>query len=81
MAWNRAANNRRELHVALSADDGRTWGESFLAVRGSATYPFVLEPKPGELWIGYMDAHTGWGNSPRARHFKVPAATIAKAAL
>jgi lysophospholipase L1-like esterase len=71
MAWNRAKGGRTRLHLALSADDGKTWTPSFIAVRGSTTYPFVLEAKPGELWVGYMDAHAGWGTSPRARHFKV----------
>lgn len=71
MVWNPAAHQRRQLHLSLSSDEGRTWSTSFAAVRGSTTYPFVLEAKPGELWVGYMDAHGGWGTDPRARHFKV----------
>ena len=71
MAWNPAAQQRRQLHLALSDDEGRTWSPSFAAVRGSTTYPYVLEARPGELWVGYMDAHGGWGTDPRARHFKV----------
>lgn len=71
MAWNPAEHQRRQLHLSLSSDEGRTWSPSFTAVRGSTTYPYVLEAKPGELWVGYMDAHGGWGTNPRARHFKV----------
>ncbi len=71
MAWNRAEGGRTRLHLALSDDDGKTWTTSFIAVRGSTTYPFVLEAQPGELWVGYMDAHAGWGTSPRARHIKI----------
>jgi lysophospholipase L1-like esterase len=71
MAWNPAAHQRRQLHLSLSSDEGRTWSPSFAAVRGSTTYPYILEAKPGELWVGYMDAHGGWGTDPRARHFKV----------
>jgi lysophospholipase L1-like esterase len=71
MAWNPAVHQRRQLHLSLSEDEGHTWSPSFAAVRGSATYPYILEAKPGELWVGYMDAHSGWGTDPRARHFKV----------
>lgn len=71
MAWNPAVHQRRQLHLALSEDEGRTWSPSFTAVRGSTTYPYILEAKPGELWVGYMDAHGGWGTDPRARHIKV----------
>lgn len=76
MAWNPAVHQRRQLHLALSDDDGQTWTPSFNAVRGSTTYPYILEAKPGELWVGYMDAHGGWGNDPRARHIKVSVQTI-----
>ncbi len=76
MAWNPSAHQRRQLHLALSDNDGHTWTPSFQAVRGSATYPYILEAKPGELWIGYMDAHGGWGHDPRARHIKVMAQDI-----
>lgn len=80
MAWNRAEGGRRLLHLALSGDDGKTWTPSFIAVRGSTTYPFVLEAKPGELWVGYMDSHAGWGTSPRARHFKIEEKLLLEAA-
>lgn len=80
MAWNRASGGRSRLHLALSDDEGKTWTPSLVAVRGSTTYPFLLEAKPGELWVGYMDAHAGWGTTPRARHFKIAGQAILDAA-
>lgn len=71
MAWNPYTHQRRQLHLALSDDDGLTWSPSLAVVRGSATYPFLLEVESGELWVGYMDAHGGWGKDPRARHLKL----------
>lgn len=76
MAWNPSAHQRRQLHLSLSDDDGHTWSPSLVVVRGSTTYPYILEAKTGELWVGYMDAHGGWGNDPRARHIKVAEQTI-----
>jgi lysophospholipase L1-like esterase len=75
MAWNRVQGGRNLLYLALSDDEAKTWCSPFVAVRGSATYPFILEPEPGELWVGYMDAHTGW-NTPRARHIRISEKTI-----
>jgi len=71
MAWNPSAAQRRELHVALSSNEGQTWTPSTVIARGYASYPFVLENQPGELWIGFMDSHAGWGTTPRARHLKI----------
>ena len=71
LAWNPTNGNRRELHLSLSEDEGRAWSPSLIAVRGSATYAYILEAKPGELWVGYMDCHGGWGTTPRARHLKI----------
>ena len=71
LAWNPSASQRRELHLAFSSDEGQTWTPSTVIARGYATYPFILENKPGELWIGFMDSHAGWGTTPRARHLKV----------
>jgi len=72
LVWNPKRTGRRELHVTLSADDGRTWGPSLVVAKGSqVTYPFVMEYRPGELWIGIMDVHGGWGKAPRARHVKL----------
>ena len=73
LAWNPIGCGRSELHVAISADDGRTWGPSAVLARGrQVTYPFVLEDRPGEFWIGYHDVHTsrGW-NAPHARLLRV----------
>jgi lysophospholipase L1-like esterase len=71
MVWNKKAKNRRELYVAVSADEGSTWSPPVPVARGkSTTYPFVIEGAPGELWIGYHDVPKGW-NFPRARHLKI----------
>lgn len=72
MVWN--PFNRRQLHLAFSSDDGESWEPSTAIARGSATYPFAHEQQPGELWIGFIDPHQGWGSTPRARHLKIPVA-------
>lgn len=69
LAWN--PDRRSELRVAFSSDEGKTWESSTILARGSACYPFLLENSPGELWLGFMDAHQGWGTTPRARHLKI----------
>jgi len=73
LAWNPTGCGRSELHLAISADDGRTWGPSVALAKGrQVTYPFVLEDQPGEFWIGYHDVHTsrGW-NAPHARLLRI----------
>jgi lysophospholipase L1-like esterase/predicted neuraminidase len=73
LVWNRTDKGRAELHLALSADEGKTWTPSLNVARGSpggATYPFVIEIDPGELWIGYHNVPKGW-NFPRARHLRL----------
>jgi lysophospholipase L1-like esterase len=71
LAWNPPSAGRHQLHVALSSDEGATWSPSVTLAKGSqVTYPFLLEPKPGELWLGYMDVEKGWATAPRARHLK-----------
>jgi len=70
LGWNPAT--RKELHVAFSSDEGHSWTPSVAVVRGTGTYGFLLEHTPGELWIGFMDSHNGWGTTPRARHLKIP---------
>ena len=73
LAWNPTGCGRSELHLAISSDDGRTWGPSVaLAMGQQVTYPFVLETQPGQFWIGYHDVHRprGW-NTPRARLIRV----------
>jgi lysophospholipase L1-like esterase len=69
LAWN--PDSRRELCLALSKDEGQTWTDSVVVARGSTTYPFILENEPGELWVGFIDPHNGWGTTPRARHLKI----------
>lgn len=76
LAWNPAAAGRRELHLALSSDEGKTWSPSTVLARGSVTYPFVMENQPGDLWVGFIDPHAGWGVAPRARHLKIALADL-----
>ena len=58
-------NSRAELSIAFSSDEAKTWskpvvvsarrlnpGEEYHAARQS--YPYVLERRPGELWITTM---------------------------
>ena len=58
-------NSRAELSIAFSSDEAKTWskpvvvsqrelqpGEEYYAARQS--YPYVLERRPGELWITTM---------------------------
>lgn len=78
MVWN--PFSRRQLHLAFSSDDGESWGPPASVARGYATYPFVQEHRPGELWIGFIDAHQGWGTTPRARHLKIPVEPFRKTA-
>lgn len=77
LAWNRSEGGRSKLHVALSNDDGQSWSDSTVVARGSACYPFVLENRPGEIWVGFIDPHDGWGTTPRARHLKIAIADLA----
>lgn len=72
LVWNQRSKARRELQLALSADDGKSWSPSVPLVRGkSVTYPYVIEgPSDGDLWIGYHDVANGW-NTPRARQLRV----------
>jgi lysophospholipase L1-like esterase len=73
LVWNRTDKSRTELHLSLSGDEGKTWTPSMNVAQGTpggATYPFVIEIEPGELWIGYHNVPKGW-NFPRARHLRV----------
>ena len=72
MAWNPREGGRKVLQVAHSADEGRTWSAPVVIVRGSATYPFLMEARSGDVWLGFIDAHAGWGTSPRAHHVRIP---------
>ncbi len=69
LAWN--PDGRKELSLAFSQDEGHTWTDSVVVARGLATYPFILENQPGELWVGFIDPHDGWGTTPRAMHLKI----------
>jgi hypothetical protein len=45
---------REELSIAVSEDDGHTWAKPLVLARqvgGQLSYPFLLERRPGELWI------------------------------
>jgi hypothetical protein len=45
---------RLELSLAFSEDDGKTWTSPVVIVRassGEVCYPYILERKPGQLWI------------------------------
>ena len=45
---------REELSIAISEDDAQTWSRPLVIARqvgGQLSYPFVLERRPGELWI------------------------------
>jgi hypothetical protein len=67
------------LHLSLSGDEGKTWTPSMNVAQGTpggATYPFVIEIEPGELWIGYHNVPKGW-NFPRARHLRVSVGEVA----
>lgn len=78
LAWN--PDSRRELCLAFSKDEGRTWTDSVVVARGSVTYPFLLENQPGELWVGFIDPHNGWGTTPKARHLKIAVEDVRAAA-
>ena len=62
----RTSNNRQELSIAFSEDDGKTWSkpEIIATVTPDATgaypkkypeseisYPYVFERRPGEIWL------------------------------
>ena len=45
---------RKELSIALSEDDGRTWTPPEVLMRHPSqgiAYPFILERRPGLLWV------------------------------
>jgi len=56
---------REELSIAFSEDDGVNWTKPIIIARqkgGQLSYPFVLERRPGELWVipGFAFDKPGW---------------------
>ncbi len=46
--------HREELSIIFSDDDGKTWTKPVVLARqpgGQLSYPFLMERRPGELWI------------------------------
>ena len=66
LVWNNTMNttkSRSALSIALSEDDGETWSEPVIAVSGEqVSYPYISEPTPGQLLIGFNDVKSGWQN-------------------
>lgn len=70
------SNNRQELSIAFSEDDGKTWSEPVVIAtvppdargvypRKEVSYPYVFERRPGEIWL------TAWrGAGLRVRLFE-----------
>ena len=58
--------HRDELSIAFSDDDGRTWTKPVVIARDTdhhgMAYPFVLERRPGEIWVT-----TRYPSEPRVR--------------
>ena len=51
------SNHRLELSIMFSDDDGKTWTGPVVFARvkkGVIAYPYLFEPRPGELWITTM---------------------------
>lgn len=48
-----ASWHRDELSLAFSSDDGRTWSEPKIILRGEglASYPSAFERREGEIWV------------------------------
>lgn len=54
-----SAGSREELSLAFSGDDGATWTKPVVVAasygpRNRVSYPYLFEPRPGELWITTM---------------------------
>jgi hypothetical protein len=52
-----ASWQRSELSIAFSSDDGKTWTTPTVIARqtgGRLAYPYLLERRPGLLWITTM---------------------------
>lgn len=56
-----AINHRWEMSIAFSEDDAETWSKPVVFARATEvmrrrdiSYPYLFEPRPGELWITSM---------------------------
>lgn len=52
-----ASNQRSELSIAFSSDDGKTWSPPAVLVRAQkkdTSYPYLFELNPGEIWVTTM---------------------------
>jgi hypothetical protein len=56
------SNNRQELSIAFSEDEGKTWSDPVVVAtvlpdangaypRKEVSYPYVFERRPGEIWL------------------------------
>lgn len=73
LVWNRlyldgtqTKQQRTELSLALSADDGLTWGKPVVVATNAdgnvnnanrVAYPYLFEPQPGVVWITSMQGN------------------------
>jgi len=50
-----ASRHREELSIAFSEDEGQSWTQPDVFVRGERVcYPQIWERRPGEIWISYV---------------------------
>ena len=50
-----ASRHREELSIAFSEDEGQSWTQADVFVRGERVcYPQIWERRPGEIWISYV---------------------------
>jgi hypothetical protein len=79
LVWNRlyldgtkVRQERTELSLALSDDDGKTWGKPVVIATNAdgnrnngnrVAYPYLFEPKPGYVWITSMQGNLRCGLS------------------
>jgi hypothetical protein len=77
LVWNRlyldgtqTKQRRTELSVALSSDDGKTWGKPAVIATNAdgninnanrVAYPYLFEQKPGYVWITTMQGRLRCG--------------------
>ncbi len=81
LVYNALDNGRGELELAFSADDARSWTAPIPVARGKGvTYPFVFEPTPDELWIGFFEVSSGF-NKAKARLMKIATGAVAARAV